>query len=126
MPFNAKSINIKSSVIEGSSSETFIGITIDSNFTFEKHTNKLCKKRNLKLHALTRYAEFMSTEKRRLIFKACIISQFNYCPLVWMFHNTQLNNRISSQNEKELRVTYQGRNSSLIEVLNLDKSVCNH
>ena len=68
----------------------------------------------------------MSTEKRRLIFKAFIISQFNYCPLVWMFHTTQLNNRISSQNEKALRVTYQGRNSSLIEVLNLDKSVCNH
>ena len=36
-PFNAKSINIKSSVIEGSSSETFLGITIDSNFIFEKH-----------------------------------------------------------------------------------------
>ena len=31
-PFNAKSINIKSSVIEGSSSEKFLGITIDSNF----------------------------------------------------------------------------------------------
>ena len=36
-PFNAKSINIKSSVIESSSSEKFLGITIDSNFTFEKH-----------------------------------------------------------------------------------------
>ena len=38
----------------------------------------------------------MSTEKRRLIFKAFIISQFNYCPLVWMFHTKQLNNRINS------------------------------
>ena len=28
---------IKSSVIEDSSSETFLGIIIDSNFTFEKH-----------------------------------------------------------------------------------------
>ena len=49
MPFNAKSINIKSSVIEGSSSETFIGIAIDSNFTFEKQINELCKKGNLKI-----------------------------------------------------------------------------
>ena len=83
-PFNARSINIKSSVIEGSSSEKFLGITIDSssNFTFEKHINDLCKKGNLKLHALTRCAKFMSTEKRRLIFKAFIISQFNNCPLV--------------------------------------------
>ena len=43
-PFNAKSINIKSSVTEGSSSEKFLGITIDSNFTFENHINELCKK----------------------------------------------------------------------------------
>ena len=106
-PFKAKSINIKSSVIEDSSSEKFLGITIDSNFTFEKHINEPCKKGNLKLRALTRCAKFMNTEKRRLIFKAFIISQFNYCLLVWMFHAKQLNNRINSLHEKALRVTYQ-------------------
>ena len=116
-PFNAKSINIKSTVIEGSSSEKFLGITININFTFEKHINELCKKGNLKLHALTRCAKFMSTEKRRLIFKAFIISQFNYCPLVWMFHTAQLNNWINSLHEKALRVTYQGRNYRNIKYL---------
>ena len=73
-PFNAKSISAKSSVIEGSSSEKLLDMTIDSNFTFEKNVNELCKKRNLKLHALTRCAEFMSTGKRRLIIKAFAIS----------------------------------------------------
>ena len=63
-PFNAKSINIKSSVIEGSSSEKKFGITIDNNFNFENNINELCKKGNLKLHALTRSAKFMSTEKK--------------------------------------------------------------
>ena len=124
--FNAKSIIIKSSLIEGSSSEKFVRITIDSNFTFEKQINEPSKKGNLKLHALTRCAKFMSTEKRRLIFKAFIISQFNYCPLVWMFHTKQLNNRINSLHEKALRVTYQDRNSSFSELLNLDKSVSIH
>ena len=33
LPLNAKSINIKNSVIEGSSIERFLGITIDINFT---------------------------------------------------------------------------------------------
>ena len=65
--FNAESINIKSSVIEISSSETFLDITIDSNFTFEKHINELCKKGNLKLYALTKCTKFKSTKKRRLI-----------------------------------------------------------
>ena len=43
-PFNLKSINIKSSSIEGISSEKFIGVTVDSNFTFENHINELCQK----------------------------------------------------------------------------------
>ena len=63
-PYNAKSINNESSVIDGSSSEKFLGIIIDSNFTFEKHTNELCKNDNLKLHALTGCAKFMSIEKK--------------------------------------------------------------
>ena len=68
----------------------------------------------------------MSTEKRRLIFEVSIILQFNYCPLVWMFHTKQLNNRINSLHEKALRVTYQDRNSSFSELLNLDKSASVH
>ena len=68
----------------------------------------------------------MSADKRRLIFKTFIISQVNYCPLVWMVHTKQLNNRINSLHEKALRVTYQDRNSSFTELLNLDKSVSIH
>ena len=66
----------------------------------------------------------MSTEKSRVIFKAFIILQFNYCSLAWMFHTKQLNNRINSLYEQALRVTFQDRNSSFSELLNLDQSVC--
>ena len=62
--FNAKSINITSSIIEGNSSEKFLGITIDSNFNFEKRINEFCKKGNLKGHAPTICAKLMSTEKK--------------------------------------------------------------
>ena len=65
-------------------------------------------------------------KKRRLIFKAFIISQFNYSPLVWIFHTKKLNNRINSLHEKALRATYQDKNSSFKELLNLDKSVFIH
>ena len=50
--------------MEGSSSEKFLDIKIDSNFTFEKHIDELCKKGSLKSHALTRCAKFMRTEKK--------------------------------------------------------------
>ena len=64
--------------------------------------------------------------KKTSKFKAFIISQFNYCPLVWIFRTKQLNSRINSLHEKALRVTYQDRNSSFSELLNLDKSVSIH
>ena len=89
-PFNLKSLNIKNSSIEGSSSEKFLGVTVDSfafnNFTFETHINELCKKGNQKLHALARCAKYMRADKGRTLFKAFVVSQFNYCPLMWMFH----------------------------------------
>ena len=66
--FNLKSINIKIFSIEGSSSKNFLGV--NSNLTFDKHINELCKKGNQKLHALTQCAKLMSTEKRRTLFKA--------------------------------------------------------
>ena len=46
LPFNLKSINTKNSSIEGSPSEKLLGVTVDSNFTFEKDINELCKKGN--------------------------------------------------------------------------------
>ena len=64
--------------------------------------------------------------KKTSKFKAFIISQFNYCPLVWIFRTKQLNSRINSLHEKALRVTYQDRNSSFSELLNLDKPVSIH
>ena len=84
---------MKSLIIEGSSSENFLGITIDSNFTFEKYLNELCRKGNLKRQLKCSYEmhQIHEYKKRRLIFKAFIISQFNYCPLVWMFLTNESN-----------------------------------
>ena len=68
----------------------------------------------------------MSTEKRCTLFKPFVVSQFNYCPLVWMFHPKELNNRINSLHEKGLRLTYQNRNLSFDKLLKLDKSASIH
>ena len=74
-PFNYKSINIKSSSIEGSSRENFLGEAIDSNFTIEKHKNELYRTGNQMLRTLTGYVKYMSTKKRGTLFKAVVVSQ---------------------------------------------------
>ena len=64
-----------------------LGVWIDNKLTFEEHIKTLLKKGNQKLHALLRIKKYMGTEKLRLLMKTFIESQFNYCPLSWIFHS---------------------------------------
>ena len=92
--------NIDESLIKSKKAETLLGIKIDSELKFEDHVNFLCKKASQKLGALARIAPYMDTAKRKCIFKAFICSQFNYCPLIWMFHSRILNNKINRIHRK--------------------------
>ena len=58
--------------------------------------------------------------------KAFIMSQFSYCPLVWMCHSRTLNNKINKLHERALRLVYDDRQSTFEELLNIDKSVTIH
>ena len=84
------------------------------------------KKGNQKLHALARISKYLSKDKLKIILKTFIISQFNYCPLTWMFHDRTLNNKINRLHERALRLPYDDDNSSFQELLNLDNSMTIH
>ena len=51
------------------------------------------------------------------------MSQFSYCPLVWMCHGRTLNNKINKLYERALGLVYDDRQLTLKELLNIDKSV---
>ena len=68
----------------------------------------------------------MNLAQRRLIMNALIISQFGYYPLVWMFHNRKLNNRINSIHECALRIVFRNYESTLQQLLNQNTSVYMH
>ena len=70
-----------------------LGVAVDDKPSFEPHLNFVCKKFSQKLHSLTRVSKFISKKKLRVIMKAFIMSQFSYCPLVWMCHSRTLNNK---------------------------------
>ena len=74
---------IDNSYIESEEQQVLLGITIDSNLTFENHINSICKKARQKLNALARIAPYMNIQKRRTIVKSFVTSQFSYCPLIW-------------------------------------------
>ena len=54
------------------------------------------------------------------------LCQFNYCPLVWMFHSRECNNRLNHVHERALRIAYRDEISSFQELLAKDGSVTIH
>ena len=114
---------IDGSSIESNTKEILLGITIDRDLKFDEHVNNLCKKACQKLNALVRLAPFMNVDKKRMIMKAFIESQFGYCPLVWMFHSRSLNNKINRIHERALRITYNDKSSSFQKFLGKDNSI---
>ena len=123
---NTLTANIDGSDIESEDNQILLGITIDSNLSFNKHINNLCKKASARLNALARISGYMDLLKRWVIMKLFIASQFGYCPLTWMFHSRALNNKINSIHERALRITYNDSKSTFEELLNKDNSVSIH
>ena len=117
---------IDKAVIQNSTNEKLLGVTIDSKLSFDTHVSNLCKKAGQKLNALSRLAPYMNYEHRRNVMKAFIHSQFGYCPIVWMNHSRSLNNRINRIHERALRIVYRDKISSFESLLERDDSVTIH
>ena len=109
-----------------SSHENLLGVTIDSELKFEYHITELCFKDSKKRYALCRILSCMSLEKRRILMKAFIESQFNYCPLIWMLHSRILICKVNHIHERALRTLYSDYKSSFTELLDKDSSFTIH
>ena len=62
-----------------------LGVTIDNKLSFTPHIKVLNKAADNKINALLRNRNFMSFDQATVIFNSYILSQFLYCPLIWMF-----------------------------------------
>ena len=109
-----------------STNEKLLGVYIDNKLTFETHIKKMCSKARIKLNALSRISHYLDFHKKKLLMKAFIQSQFNYCPLLWMLHSRKQEHSINKIHERALRITYSDNNSSFEDLLEKDKSVTIH
>ena len=58
--------------------------------------------------------------------KAFIEYQFNYCPLIWMFHSRIMSNKINRIHERGLSLVYYDYVSSFDKLLKKDRSFSIH
>ena len=119
-------VSIDGIQITSSTAETLLDITIDSELNFENHLSAMSNKVSRKINALGRIANYIPLEKRRIVMKTFIEYQFNYCPLIWMFHSRTMNNKINRLHERALRIVYSNFKSSFEGLLMKDNSFSIH
>ena len=90
--------------IQRSEYEKLLGVAFDKTLSFTKHLQDLCKKAHQKLHALAQLSNYIGPITLKLLMDAFIKSQFNYCPLVWIFHGRRANAKLNNVFEKALRI----------------------
>ena len=57
-------------LIESSSTEKFLGIQLDSGLSFDEHISFLCNKLGNKINILSRFINYMSFDKRRMVIES--------------------------------------------------------
>ena len=70
------------------------------------------------LSALSIIEKLLSFNKRRTLFKTFVEFQFQYCPILWIFHSRRTNNKINRLHERAL--------STFDQLIAMDKSFCIH
>ena len=114
--------SVSSFDIANTHSQKLLRVTIDRELNFRDQVFNLCKKAS----AISRVFPFMLLNQWKVIMRAILMTQFVYCPLVWMIPNRTLNNRINSLHERAFWLVYNEFKSSFYQLLEKDNSVTIH
>ena len=123
---NKLCLNINGQLIPSSEHVKLLGATIDNTLKFDTHVLGICKKVNQKLHEFNRLSPYLGDNKSKLLLNAVIMSNFSYCPLIWLFCSKAASNEISRTHKRALRTLYRDYESNFEELLDRDDTKTIH
>ena len=113
-------------IIKASSSVKLLGVHIDDQLNFNLHISNICRSAANQLNALTSLKSFLAFEEKKTLINSYFYSNFNYCPLVWMFSSAKSLNKVEFLQKRALRLLYDNYDSSYESLLKLaEKSTMN-
>ena len=115
-------MNIGNEKIESLSAVKLLGIEIDDKLNFNNHTNKICSSAASQLSTLTRLRRFLGIEERKGLIQSFVLSNVNYCPLMWMLSSFKSLNKIENLQKRALRFMLSDYESSYDELLGFSGS----
>ena len=95
--------NIAEHVLHPESSVKLLGIHFDKDLNFQQHTTLICKKAAKQVNALIRLSHVLNSSSKKKIFNTFILSNFNYCPVVYTSFTKQNMSLMEKVQERALR-----------------------
>ena len=119
-------IDIHGNIIKMSDTVKLLGVTIDSKLNFNGHIKTICQKTKNKVRAFSRIARYLDFQKASLLYNSFILTNFNYCPLIWMFCGKTANEEVNRVHKRALRVLLNDFDSTFEELLHRSEEVTIH
>ena len=101
--YTNKKIQISNEDIQIVPSVKLLGITIDNRLNFNEHVSSICKSAANQLNALVRLKTFLGSNERKVLVNSFVLSNFNYCPLVWFVSSSTSLRKIENLHKRALR-----------------------
>ena len=118
--------NINDNKLSATDLVKLLGIEVDNKLKFNKQVKTLYSKVTKKISAFSRLNMYVSREQALTICNAVILSNFNYCPLIWLFCNKGANEEIDRTHKRALRILYKECDCPLETLLTRSGSFCIH
>ena len=109
-------LEINNQIVPSSDTVKLLGIDIDSKLSFDNHVKAVCAKASRRVSAFSRVANFITLEQAKLLYNSFIMSNFGYCPLIWMFCWKTANEEINRIHKRALRRLYNDFNANFEEL----------
>ena len=98
-----KQFLIGNDVVEVTSSVKLLRIHIDDQLSFNLHISNIYKSASKQLNSLVTLKCFLGFEERNVLINSFILSNFNYCPLVWSLSTAKSLNTVETLQKRALR-----------------------
>ena len=115
--YSNETIKFDNKTVETVSSVRLLGIQLDDKLNFSLHVSNICKSAANQLSALIKLNNFLCFEGKRVLINSYFMSNFNYCPLVWMFSNATSLKKIENLKIRALRFLYNNYHLTYKELL---------
>ena len=119
-----ETIKIDNKTVKVKSSVKLLGVQIDAELNFNLHNANICRSAANQLNALIRLRKFLGFEEKKVLINSYFYSNFNYCPLVWMFSHAKSLKKVEALQKRALRFLYNDYNTPLEEILKKSGKVC--